>query len=752
MNTLYKLIEANKVVIPIIQRDYAQGRDSAIEVRKNFLKSIKDVLDSDKEFLNLDFIYGYIDSKSSKEQQFIPLDGQQRLTTLWLIHWYFSLKENIVAENAGVKNLLKQFTYETRVSSKRFCESLVDKATIELLNEQVISTAIKDASWFMASWNNDPTASAMLNMIDSIHTELGECENVWQKLISEERITFDFIDIKSENFKLTDELYIKMNSRGKPLTEFENFKAQFSDLLSSDKTNYKNDVLVYGGVNVSIQSYFAFNVDSLWMDLFWGYKYKVGTNTTVDGSILNFIYYIAELSSYKKNKEETIKRDFAFLSNVFCEKENLMFLFDSLDFLSKLENVAEFYNDIFNAVHLFDESSNDLFYRAITNEKFEVKHKILLYAILTYCIENRVTKVDDKLKDFVRVVRNLLLAVRQPNPNRRIEYTTNLRLPNINEYSKFINGLIELMQDNPDKGIYELLSTNDLIGFTGNEKEKAIFIQRNPELKINLFKLEDHLQIQGNLSCFILNSDDFEAKSKAFLEIWSSDVENSLIVRAFLTAGDYTVNIYDDKYGFVICFFGLENGWNRILTNYHKDKENTRNILDIFLAKYILAQGSTRIEKLTSLIEASPYDKSQWEYYFVKYSEFTNINDRINLFKWPDDGFNVDSLGNSGQSPLSSYHINPYAYTVSNRIKHSDVKLFWGRYRESTHLLVKNELRVTLNDIGWSITLLNGVTIPQYLIDKYCIELNDGHAMLQLIDQRDRIEIAVDFIKDIIGV
>ena len=38
-------------------------------------------------------------------------------------------------------------------------------------------------------------------------------------------ITFDYIDIKSDEFKLTDELYKKMNSRGKPLTSFENFKA-----------------------------------------------------------------------------------------------------------------------------------------------------------------------------------------------------------------------------------------------------------------------------------------------------------------------------------------------------------------------------------------------------------------------------------------------------------------------------------------------------------------------------------------------
>jgi hypothetical protein len=96
----------------------------------DFILKLIEVLTTDKTALNLDFVYGY-----TKDKNFIPLDGQQRLTTLWLLHWFLAPKQE--TENTGVKMLsvnsdiktwLKNFTYETRNSSKRFCEKLIENA------------------------------------------------------------------------------------------------------------------------------------------------------------------------------------------------------------------------------------------------------------------------------------------------------------------------------------------------------------------------------------------------------------------------------------------------------------------------------------------------------------------------------------------------------------------------------------------------------------------------------------------------
>ena len=92
--TLYKLLDKKRVVVPIIQRDYAQGRsnDDVRQIREPFLKKLFEVLDSKEGKQELDFIYGSLERpkdisfKNVNYENFVPLDGQQRLTTLFLLH------------------------------------------------------------------------------------------------------------------------------------------------------------------------------------------------------------------------------------------------------------------------------------------------------------------------------------------------------------------------------------------------------------------------------------------------------------------------------------------------------------------------------------------------------------------------------------------------------------------------------------------------------------------------------------------
>ena len=84
--TYWDFIKENNIVIPIIQRDYAQGREGKEDLRKRFLGSLRNALSNSKELV-LDFIYG-MQHKRGAQYLLVPLDGQQRLTTLWLLHWY----------------------------------------------------------------------------------------------------------------------------------------------------------------------------------------------------------------------------------------------------------------------------------------------------------------------------------------------------------------------------------------------------------------------------------------------------------------------------------------------------------------------------------------------------------------------------------------------------------------------------------------------------------------------------------------
>jgi len=292
--SLYEIFstEKYKIEIPIIQRDYAHGRKSARDIRLNFLKSIRKCVEKGDP-IHLDFVYGSIENGV-----FIPLDGQQRLTTLFLLYWYIALRENHRLNEfrkVFTQDGESRFTYETRTSSRDFCNALVSNNIIlPETEEDTLSDVIRDSPWYFISWDNDPTISSMLNMLDSIHNLYFKTDNFYDKLIgSEQLISFQFIELK--DFGLTDSLYIKMNARGKGLTDFENFKARYSKILElQDKRN-----------DTTLKETFTINIDTCWTDLFWPYRNR--TSNIFDDQVMNLIRVI--ITNYYSLKNDWVNSE-----------------------------------------------------------------------------------------------------------------------------------------------------------------------------------------------------------------------------------------------------------------------------------------------------------------------------------------------------------------------------------------------------------------------------------------------------------
>ena len=240
----------NGIQIPMIQRDYAQGREGESEIRKRFLRAIFNALEND-ETLELDFIYGAkkdLDDKSL----FIPLDGQQRLTTLYLLYWYIGNRELDADRKIELFETLTKFSYATRPTSDTFCETL-SRLTISFTATP--SEEIRNASWFFDSFKLDPTVQSMLLMLDAIHAAYGnEKKNLFPAL---NKIVFYVLPL--DGFDLSDELYIKMNARGKQLTYFENFKADLIKWMKDEANPYKAEFQKnekYDGRTVKYHLYF----------------------------------------------------------------------------------------------------------------------------------------------------------------------------------------------------------------------------------------------------------------------------------------------------------------------------------------------------------------------------------------------------------------------------------------------------------------------------------------------------------------
>ena len=128
-------VKIKKIVIPIIQRDYAQGRENpdVNRMRTRFLSSLHDAIDKQHP-ITLDFVYGDVDGNGIMT----PLDGQQRLTTPFLFHWYAAKRENIPESEW---KFLYNFSYETRYSARYFCKDLVNFVPdfSESLKSQIIN-------------------------------------------------------------------------------------------------------------------------------------------------------------------------------------------------------------------------------------------------------------------------------------------------------------------------------------------------------------------------------------------------------------------------------------------------------------------------------------------------------------------------------------------------------------------------------------------------------------------------------------
>lgn len=289
MNNTYNikdLLKKYKIEIPVIQRDYAQGRKGKEYVRKNFLEQIKSALKNNTE-TSLDFVYGNIEN-----ERFFPVDGQQRLTTLWLIYWYLSFKSGNLQNDYKT---LENFSYETRDSSREFCKVLCEKMK-EVSKEDSadmlgIVEYIKRQTWFYESWLNDPTISAMLRTIGGDCDSKEDCiESVFKGEKYQECyeslgcVKFELLVIGSEKLPVADDLYIKMNARGKMLSDFDNLKADLISYVRSISTNNDKEKNLLEDLPKQI--------DTTWTDVIWDYTRKYledSFNGKIDRAFFAFI-------------------------------------------------------------------------------------------------------------------------------------------------------------------------------------------------------------------------------------------------------------------------------------------------------------------------------------------------------------------------------------------------------------------------------------------------------------------------------
>ena len=733
----------HKIEIPLIQRDYVQGGDLQSKKRNEFIDSLFDALLYEGKPCELDFIYG-----TEENGVFLPLDGQQRLTTLFLLHWFLLNKSRL--ENPEEYNRIIglyqwnncEFRYKTRRSSTVFCEKLMAYELEGMAG--AISKVLKQQSWYSESWDLDPTVKAMMEMLDAIRNKYNGlmtpmASQMLDRILSSKAINFDKLDMGK--FKLNDSLYVKMNARGKQLTEFENWKAKFIKFLEEA---YNDSEYEHADENrkvfKSIKGYFTHSIEHEWTDLFWEYavkEYKKRksdfdnlpdeekfnrpniTNPLIDDYFLNFynyIFYLKYFISQKdgENEEDRIVNDTENTRiELFSNKKNISFLYQSLDLFvnikKKNNTIEEYFDKLFykegqqtdGRVRLFSSKTTNLFEACIT-ARASVDEQILLYCIIEYCIKKQCYTVTNELKIYIRICRNLLESINQ-RLTKDMQIHSNVRLSQLPKYMDTINDLCS------KDGYANVTEIKAGMGDTDNAVNA---ISCYPDADI--YCLEDSGYTHGCLYAFDLsiNHNELSSAFSAFKQ--AEDIDRVRILIAYGYQGtNFGMCAHGER-----RFFGYKDRWD-VIFRYKSDSQALKKVFSQFVYDFSQHKNiSTIINK-----KKEDADKDSFAYYFLNYNAFANsalwwTMDESDSPEFVDahhffaikSKHDVITLPRFNSNPLLGYHTEPYACAVAQKIRntHPDIyeKMnYTGKDRNKAKIVfTDHNLELLCTDNGWAIT------------------------------------------------
>lgn len=221
----------NKIIIPDLQRDYCWGNKTwdknekeQPELVSGFVDNLMDMFKNrPNDNLTLGLIYGY----ESPKNHIQLCDGQQRITTLFLLLGML----NRLSENKFIKFLISEkelhhddkepyLQYSIRESTLYFLSDLVCEF---FLKKEVRIEDINSSSWYFSEYDQDASIQSMLVAINTI-----------EKKLSKEIDYEGFGNFIADNLQMLyydmgdrtrgEETFVIINTTGEPLTATENLK------------------------------------------------------------------------------------------------------------------------------------------------------------------------------------------------------------------------------------------------------------------------------------------------------------------------------------------------------------------------------------------------------------------------------------------------------------------------------------------------------------------------------------------------
>lgn len=409
----------HQIVIPEIQRDYVWKEKEVLRLFRSIVKDyqeykykdVPEINSSDKELeaafsvfykkrycsSNIGFIYAYNDEEY--QGKYFLIDGQQRITTLFLIllGLAYSDKETnksfqkiFINQGQNKYDGTIKIDYKVRDSAHQFLRKFTDHVLKGENN-------FKDQSWYFTNqYKSDETIQSIIGNFEKILEEVSNFEQELSEGLFEyilNQVEFWYFDTNIS--EQGEELYIYMNARGEQMQQNENLKAEFLNKLNPEE---KND---YG---IKWEE---------WQNFFWKHRNCDDPNSNADKGFNEFLSWAQYLLYFSTNPSRLQDNDVEKYGDFIRGKENNLPDLNSYS----VQELEIFFNTVKWFFKTFgNQLESDSLYFATLNKKWlqgniNQLDKFRLFPILFFIYKYRIYNIEGyditELKRLIRLLYNL---------------------------------------------------------------------------------------------------------------------------------------------------------------------------------------------------------------------------------------------------------------------------------------------------------------------------------------------------------